>query len=423
MKTLSGFLVVLVAVCSMLYSAALSAESDARIKVLVVTGGHGFEREAFFKLFEGHHDIVYEEAVQPKANEMIESGEAANYDVLVLYDMWQPITEAQKKAFVSMLEKGKGLVALHHCLASYQDWPEFCNIIGGKFYLKERTEDGVKYPQSQAAHGQEMKIKVNKDHPLTYGMDDFVILDETYNRFRVAPEANVFLTTDNPANGPKVAWTRTYGNSRVAYIQLGHDNQAYSNPNYRRIVAWAIRWAALPKGLVPLFNGQNLTGWESVGNAKYTVEDGMLVGQQSEDGGVGELLTERSYGDFGLFVDFKVAWPANSGVWFRYQAPNKAYQADVLEWKDPVCWSGTLYCPGKMFLAMNTDEKLVNREGWNTFLIWATGNHLLIFLNDRKVADVRDDTTDGGKIGFQVHAGKEFENMKIVVRSIGILEL
>jgi len=422
MRALSSKLsVLLVAFCVMLCSVSFAAEG--KISVLVVTGGHGFEREAFFSLFEGHEEITYKEAVQPEANEMIESGEADAYDVFVLYDMWQPITDAQKKAFVKMLEKGKGLVALHHCLASYQEWPEFSNIIGGKFYLKKREENGVEYPQSGVAFGKKITVKVNKDHPIPYGMDDFVIEDETYNKFRVAPDANVFMTTDDPSSGPKIGWTRMYGKSRVVTIQSGHDSKVYSSPGYRQIIASAIRWAAAPKGLVPLFNGKDLSGWEKVGNAKWTAEDRMLVGQQSEDGGVGELLTEKSYGDFTLFVDFKVAWPANSGVWFRYQAPNKAYQADILEWKAPVCWTGTLYCPGKMFLAMNEDPKLVNKEGWNTFLIGAIGDHLLIFLNDKKVADVHDNTTDRGKIGFQVHAGDEFKNMKILVRSIAILEL
>jgi len=41
----------------------------------------------------------------------------------------------------------------------------------------------------------------------------------------------------------------------------------------------------------------------------------------------------------------------------------------------------------------------------------------------KKAADVRDDTTDSGKIGFQVHPGEEFKNMKIIVRSIAILPL
>ncbi len=58
-----------------------------------------------------------------------------NPDVLVLYDMWQPITDEAKSDFVARLKEGKGLVALHHCLASYQQWPEYAKIIGGQYHL------------------------------------------------------------------------------------------------------------------------------------------------------------------------------------------------------------------------------------------------------------------------------------------------
>ncbi|NQT81819.1 DUF1080 domain-containing protein [bacterium] len=420
MRTSSMFSAILLGVCLSISVSALAAETPPKVNVLVVTGGHPFEREEFFSLFEGYDDISYKEAVQPEANKMIESGEADKYDVLVLYDMWQPITEGQKKAFLKVLEKGKGLVALHHSMASYQEWPEFYEIIGGKFYLNDRVEGGVKYSKSGVAFGKKVNVEVTKDHPITHRMDDFVIEDEVYNNFRVAPDVNVFLTTKEPSSGPKIGWTKLYGKSRIVCMQSGHDSKVYNSPGYRQLIYRAIRWASPPKGLIPLFNGKDLSGWEKVGNAKWSVQDGVLVGEQNDDGGVGELLTEKSYSNFVLFVDFKVEWPANSGVWFRYQAPDKAYQADILEWKDPVCWSGTLYCPGKMFLAMNMDEKLVDKQGWNTFFILAYNDHLVIFLNDKKVADVTDDTTDNGKIGFQVHAGDEFKNMKMLVRSITI---
>ena len=41
-----------------------------------------------------------------------------------------------------------------------------------------------------------------------------------------------------------------------------------------------------------------------------------------------------------------------------------------------------------------------------------------IWLNGRQVADVQDDATDSGKIGFQVHPGEEFGPMKIIVREM-----
>jgi hypothetical protein len=171
-------------------------------------------------------------------------------------------------------------------------------------------------------------------------------------------------------------------------------------------------------GFVQIFNGKDLSGWETSGEAKWVVENGMLVGTQGDDNAPGDLFTEKSYRDFVLSVTYRVEWPCNSGVWFRYQSPQIAYQADILEYKDPECYSGTLYCPGKMFLAMNTDKTLVDRDGWNTIKIRAEQDQIQIWLNDRQVADVYDDTSDSGKIGFQVHPGDAFGPMKIVVREM-----
>jgi len=171
-------------------------------------------------------------------------------------------------------------------------------------------------------------------------------------------------------------------------------------------------------GFLRIFNGKDLTGWEPSGGAKWVVEDGAIVGTQGDNYAHGDLFTKETYTDFLLTATYRVEWPCNTGIWFRYQSPSKAYQADILEYKNPECYSGSLYCPGKMFIAMNTDKTLVDRDGWNTMKVRAEGDHLQIWLNGRQVADVHDDLTDSGKIGFQVHAGKQFGPMKIIVREM-----
>jgi len=171
-------------------------------------------------------------------------------------------------------------------------------------------------------------------------------------------------------------------------------------------------------GFIQIFNGKDLTGWEAAGDATWVVKDGLLVGTQGKDNAPGDLLTKDSYKDFLFTVTYRVEWPCNTGVWFRYQSASKAYQADILEYKNPECYSGTLYCPGKMFLAMNTDKALVDRDGWNTMKVRAEADHIQIWLNDRQVADVHDDTSDSGRIGFQVHPGAEFGQMKIIIREM-----
>jgi hypothetical protein len=179
------------------------------------------------------------------------------------------------------------------------------------------------------------------------------------------------------------------------------------------------------KGYTKLFNGKDLTGWEATGKARWVVENGLLVGTQGEKNAPGDLFTTRSFRDFEATVTYRAEWPCNSGVWFRFQTPGKAYQADILEYKNPVAYSGSLYCPGysKIFLAINADKTLENHIGWNTIKIRAQGDHLQIWLNGHQTADVHDARSDSGKIGFQVHPGAEFGPMKIIVREVLLKEL
>jgi hypothetical protein len=172
----------------------------------------------------------------------------------------------------------------------------------------------------------------------------------------------------------------------------------------------------------PLFNGEDLSGWKAEGDAAWTIERGAIVGRQGPDGAAGDLLTESEFDDFELLVTYKMRWPGNSGVWFRYQSAKKCYQADILEYKDPVCYSGSLYCPDKMFLALNEDPDLVSAL-WNTLNIRVEGDHIVIKLNDTIVADVQDDTSAKGRIGFQVHAGESFKDMQITIREVLIRPL
>ena len=187
------------------------------------------------------------------------------------------------------------------------------------------------------------------------------------------------------------------------------------------VVAALAASAAAADGWTPVFNGKNLDGWDVVGNAKAEVVDGVLICAQKTPSG-GNLLTKAKYDNFELRFTYKIVWPANSGVWFRY-AQGKGYQFDILKYKKPVAYSGTLYCPGKLFLTRNLDEKLEKRDGWNDGQIYANGDHLILWLNGKKVGECRDTTHTTGLIGFQIHGGGGFKNMKVMLKRMEIRTL
>ena len=216
-----------------------------RLRVLIITGGHDFERRPFFAMFEAMRGIEWKEAVQPGANDLYSPDEARKYDVIVLYDFVQEIAEKQKQNLVWLLKKeGKGLVGLHHCIGDYQTWPEFRQILGGRYYLSRRTEEGIEYQPGEFLHGQRMTVQiVLQSHPITQGLQDFEIDDETYKGFYVNPDVTALLLVDHPKSDRVVGWTHQYGKSRVVYLQPGHGPAAYATPGYRRLVENAIYWA------------------------------------------------------------------------------------------------------------------------------------------------------------------------------------
>jgi hypothetical protein len=174
------------------------------------------------------------------------------------------------------------------------------------------------------------------------------------------------------------------------------------------------------KPRIDLFNGRDLAGWRQTGHAKWVVENGILIGSQDAQGRPGDLLTIQEYDDFHLMVVFRIVFPGNSGIWFRKPEGELGYQMDILE-GHPESMTGGIWSGA--FLSSNKDESTFNRDGWNEVAIHAEGDRIQVTLNGTKVADISDGTYSRGAIGFQVHAGDEFRNMKIMVKQARIMPL
>ena len=223
----------------------VGSAADAKVRVLVVTGGHGFERAPFLDAFRAAPGLEVVEAEHAKGSASVwEREDLTNFQAVVLYDMPTAITEPQQARFLSLFARGTGLVVLHHALVSYQGWPDYERIVGGRWPAPPKGQpqvtDAVGY-----RHGVEVGVVVvDRDHPITRGLEDFTIHDEIYWGYRVGADVHPLLTTTHPKSGKPLMWTRTEGRSRVVYLQLGHDRLAYENPGFRTLLARSIGWVA-----------------------------------------------------------------------------------------------------------------------------------------------------------------------------------
>jgi len=217
--------------------------AKGKTKVVVLVGGHGYDKRGFDQFWSSLSGIDAEVWQGAPYTVFDDIGEF-KYDVIVMYNLSDGITDTQRENFLRLLEKGVGLVVWHHALANCQDWPEFEAIAGAKFWLKPGERDGVQVTQSGTGGG---KVKMHIEdttHPITKGMNDFEVEDETYNRQTFGDGIHVLVSTDHPRSDKPIAWVHNYRKARVFGCQSGHDAKVWANESFQRLMARGIRWAA-----------------------------------------------------------------------------------------------------------------------------------------------------------------------------------
>ena len=195
-----------------------------------------------------------------------------------------------------------------------------------------------------------------------------------------------------------------------------------------------------PKGFVALFNGKNLNGWKGLlappndnpskrallsdpqsREAQAKADEGMRQHWKAANGeivfdGKGlSLATAKDYGDFEMYVDWKIPPKGDSGIYLRGSPQVQIWEPNSPGQFKPVDGSGGLYNNKK---AGNPRHPLTNADKpvgeWNRFHIIMAGEKVHVFLNGELV--VRDTTLENywepdkpiystGQIELQNHGG------------------
>ena len=242
MKTL---LALSILIFSILFLAPLSSDAKKPIRILVVTGGHGYEKVQFNEMLASLGKNITSQIVEfPAAFDQFLPENRRNYDVLVFYHMWQKITPEQEKTFANCISEGKPLVVLHHSICAFDEWPEYWNIVGGKYFHKTTTVDGKEYAACTYIHDIHFMVNVvNRKHPVTKGVKDYDTFDETYKGYYVASGVDPILTTTEKSSNPVIGWTWHYGKARVVTLQSGHAAPTFRDANFRKLLKQAIEWS------------------------------------------------------------------------------------------------------------------------------------------------------------------------------------
>ena len=183
-------------------------------------------------------------------------------------------------------------------------------------------------------------------------------------------------------------------------------------------------------GHILLFNGKDLSGWTSVGSAKWEVSDGIIKGgQNGNPSKSGVLWSDKIFKNFDLTLEFKIDEHGkyNSGVYFRKSKTKtlgRPYQVNIGRGAadEPV----GLHVDDWLDKGDEKDEFRKPLE-WNTLRILAIGPVIKTWLNGSLIVDYKDpsprkDLLEAGMIGFQTY-GAEGHAGWIYFRKILIKEI
>ena len=208
------------------------------LKVGVITGEHAFDVIGFHRLFQSLQGMdCYIQSLEEWSVDFRRYGR--RYDTLVFYNMHTPLPEEspggqRTRKAIDALAEGPGHVILHHGILAFKQDPVWDTMVG----MTDRTTDGASHDETLAIHVE------NADHPITSELGDWEMVDETYDIHDVSAEgSDVLLTVDHAQSMSTMAWTRQYEQARVFNDVFGHDDQAWSNENFRTVLARGIRWA------------------------------------------------------------------------------------------------------------------------------------------------------------------------------------
>jgi type 1 glutamine amidotransferase len=244
-------------------------EMGTHLRVLIVTGGHEFDENAFMSAFNDAPDF----AVTQVAHDSTASGcffdseadawnriDPTKFDVVVLYDLVARISESQRRTFLSIFDHGIGLLALHQSITSFPHWDEYEKILGGRFVIGDTpSADGhglsenryipgdgtgtTQWPYSDFRTDVDVPVQMyDKEHPVARGLEEFTVRDLVYNGLRLQPDNRPLIITPQIHAGHPYGWSRNYEASRIIYLQLCHASECQRNAGYQELIRRSVRW-------------------------------------------------------------------------------------------------------------------------------------------------------------------------------------
>jgi len=193
------------------------------------------------------HPITFPAGTGIAAGEQFNVRNLNDFDAIFFFGVREidlsPEQRADLLSFVK--DDGKGFVAAHSAATAFFSWPEFGEMLGGRFdehpwgitdgtlVLDDPTFPAMRHlPRTMVFHDELYQIKDFSREKIR------VLAHLDASRLDLTRPLVHRTDGDFPA-----AWAKTYGRGRVFYSILGHGADDWDNPALQQMYFQAIRWA------------------------------------------------------------------------------------------------------------------------------------------------------------------------------------
>lgn len=245
-------------------AAVLPTRAAAPRKVLFFTKSSGFQHSVITRKDDqpGHAEVQLAElgaangfeVTCTKDGSVFTKEGLAPYDVVALYttgnlfqagtDGTPPWPEGGRDALLEFINQGKGFVGFHcatDTMHSGKEVDPYIRMIGAEF----------------VTHGAQQKATqklVTTDFPGLEGVDPQYEMFEEWYAFNhyAADDQVIYLQSTEGMTGPMYegkpafpsTWIRQQGQGRVFYTSMGHREDVWTSPIFRKVALAGLNWAA-----------------------------------------------------------------------------------------------------------------------------------------------------------------------------------
>ena len=220
------------------------AQHDSTSHALAVIERLGYESGTYDTYIRTDSNIIANKPLMTTGQPASGGPSLSNVDAIFFMGHRDVPLDAQQRAELAAFvhDQGKGFVAAHVALTAFEGWPDFGDLLGGRY------DDHPWNTANGTVINEDPSFPATKHFPPTFPFTDEFYQAKNFGR----ENAHVLLRLDTSKMPPNanlrntdfpLAWWKSYGKGRVFYSSFGHATETWDNRDVAQMYFEAIKWA------------------------------------------------------------------------------------------------------------------------------------------------------------------------------------